>query len=167
MTEERKATLRSLLNPFADKAELDAFRGLVRKALDEFEAAANIKFVEVADNHHSVGDLRLFKVDHFARSAQSISAFQTDDHVFLPSQPGNQNPNSQHTTILHEIAHFLGLRHPFKDEDKRDPHYQSADDPHYQSEATVMSYANFPFEFHLTDADVEALQFIFGAPEIM
>ena len=155
---ERQATLRSLLNPFTDKAELDAFRGQVRKALDEFEAAANIKFVEVADNHHSAGDLRLFKADQFARSAQSISAFQADDHVFLPSQPGNQNPNSQHITILHEIAHFLGLGHPFKDEDKNDPYYLS--------EATVMSYATFPFESNLTEADIEALRFIFGAPAI-
>ena len=30
-----------------------------------------------------------------------------------------------------------------------------------------MSYAIFPFESHLTDADIEALKFIFGAPEIM
>ena len=30
-----------------------------------------------------------------------------------------------------------------------------------------MSYANFPFEFHLTDVDIKALQFIFGAPKIM
>ncbi len=56
---------------------------------------------------------------------------------------------------MHEIAHVLNLFHPFT----------SFGGPGTYTPETIMSYANFPPEFSLPQADINALQFMYGPPQ--
>lgn len=153
--EIRDTTMRSLLNPFTNQDELDAFRQQIKNALAQFEKAANIKFVEVADNSQTVGDFRLFMADQFIRGGDGVGSYLGDDKVFVSPPPDFQSTNASRKAILHEIGHFLGLVHPF----------ETSSDKYYASEKTVMSYAaSLLLDTQLSEADINALQFLFGEP---
>ena len=96
----------------------------VRAALGAWAAVANIHFFQVADNSSVVGDLR------FART--SVVSGSENAHAYYPwSDPSAGdvwlNQASWHTasnnpiphgtydylTLIHEIGHALGLKHPF------------------------------------------------------
>jgi Ca2+-binding RTX toxin-like protein len=150
-----------------------------RKALAAWAAVADVRFEEVADTAASVGDLR------FAYSASSV----LDDAqaaAWLPSEgavAGDVWVNARGTsytapwipgsypylTMIHEIGHALGLKHPFE--------ALVADGPVLRPELdsrsfTVMSYSADPgdtrtrFSYEPTTPmvlDILAMQHLYGA----
>jgi hypothetical protein len=52
-------TVGELVSTLTDPREMKAARDLVREAMDTFERAANLKFIEVADNAHVTGNIRI------------------------------------------------------------------------------------------------------------
>ena len=150
-------------------------RAGVRSALAAWSALANVSFSEVADNSVLVGDLRL--------AVTTVNSGGENGHAYLPSnnpdagdvwlsesnwhvnrgsavQPGSYD----YVTLIHEIGHALGLKHPFEAPQTIDPAFDNYS-------FTVMSYsahsgANNSANFYPTTPmwyDILAIQQLYGA----
>ena len=97
----------------------------VKQALSEFEEIANIKFIEVNETGDIVGTLRFGATNapngDAAAWATPPTISPVGGDIWLSS--GLDAYNSNYTqgsgygfaTLLHEIGHALGLKHPFED----------------------------------------------------
>ena len=123
----------------------------IQRAFDIFEAAANIKFIRIDSANFNDAHLKF----DYGNVSSGTSALPLDRGVEV---------SFKHThginLHLHEIGHALGLAHPFDERNK-----WPGDDDYYRSPLTVMSYnrEDLP-NARLGDADIEALQFLYGAP---
>ena len=148
-------TVGELVSTLTDPNEMKTARELVREAMDTFERAANLKFIEVADNAHVVGNIRIvFLHEKIPDVFANIASFAAGSFAVVGRAPWNENNYSHKKTLMHEIAHVLNLFHPFT----------SVGGPGTYTPDTIMSYANFQPEFSLPQADINALQFMYGPP---
>jgi hypothetical protein len=92
----------------------------LQRAFAEFEAIANLHFIEVTDAHDRVGDIRIYWAEEAFN--QVFSA-----HIAL-------NTDASYSTFVHEIGHVLRLKHPF-DSKLGFPHNPE----HAGSERSIMS----------------------------
>lgn len=146
-----------------------------RSALQQWERVANITFTETADNQSTVGDIRVAFTNNFADPPLGAYAYfpsgtpiggdiwlDANDYwtLFDDVDPGSYG----FLTLLHEIGHALGLKHPFED----GVVLPSSSD---EVTTTVMSYtaaAGYPdsgLSFYPTTPmwyDIMALQYIYG-----
>jgi hypothetical protein len=145
---------------------------LIQRATQEIEKVANIKFIEVDANPNTgeIGDLNFWFVNHI----EGFSGFayypsEISSHVFLRGSSlatltTLENFNygfvqGLRKIYLHEIGHALGLGHPFEE------NAEWLGNPEYRlSPATQMSYARITNSDGLKPADIEALQWLYGAP---
>lgn len=148
-------TVGELVSTLTDPNEMKAARDLVREAMDTFERAANLKFIEVADNAHVVGNIRIVFLHEKAPDVlANISSYAAGSFAVVGRIPWNENNYPDKKLMMHEIAHVLNLFHPFT----------SLGGAGTYTSDTIMSYANFPPEFSLPQADINALQFMYGPP---
>jgi Ca2+-binding RTX toxin-like protein len=120
------------ITPYSSSYEWDSWSPLssgekaaVRDVLAVWSNFANLRFTEVADNSSTVGELRFAYTENIGASS-SAHAYLPVDH---PSAGDvwfswdNFNPTGNATiargtddyhTILHEVGHALGLKHPFE-----------------------------------------------------
>ncbi|HET7717482.1 MAG TPA: M10 family metallopeptidase, partial [Bauldia sp.] len=143
----------SFIDPYGD-GEFDSWypltsteRVAVQTALVQWGSAANIAFVEVADNSEVVGDLRFVVTDN---------AYDETAHAYLPGDypeagdvwflngEWHKRPNSDvkqgswdYLVILHEVGHAIGLEHSFEQPQRISQAYDSF-------AYTVMSYSATP-----------------------
>jgi Ca2+-binding RTX toxin-like protein len=124
-----------------------AERSAVIRALNSVEEAANIRFSAVEDDTATVGELRFTETDRsgYAHAyLPSGNAVASGDVWFSRSDwnPGGASPKAgsyEYMTILHEIGHALGLKHPF--ESGRSGTVLASSQDHYQW--TIMSYTAY------------------------
>lgn len=148
-----------------EQADIERFRAHIRRVLDEFEAAANLKFVEVTHGT-TIGDFYFTVYDDATGEGSSTKAAKGGivlDNDFI-NDAETDGPTRALTT--HEIGHMLGLTHPFHPENgwpgNSDYTYAAG------SEDSIMSYyyvlGRGSRDTGLQAADIEALRFLYGAP---
>lgn len=144
-----------------------AMEAAARSALDVWAAAANISFVEVSDAGDG-GQIR-FGANYQASSAGYAYYPSTSDiggDIMIANNFSyNLNPEVGgygYLTLLHEIGHAIGLKHP--------GNYSSSDDAPYlpssvdNTDTTVMSYNDGSVSYASTLGwlDVQAVQYLYG-----
>lgn len=150
----------------------------VRAALQSWQAVSGLSFTETADNGTTVGDLRFaYTWGADMDGAQAYAYFPGSGPIggdVWFNTRGSSFTNRwdagtfEYLTVVHEIGHALGLKHPF------DTSSQSSTllDPSLDSRSfTVMSYSADPgnadsaFSYEPTTPmvlDIQALQTLYG-----
>lgn len=161
---------------YADQAWYlsDADKAAVRSALAKWAAVANIQFVEVPETASSQGDLRFggtrgLLPTLIAETQLPINPVDSESgDVWLGTAVLNEATTSgikpgslSYMSLIHEIGHALGLKHP------QDPygHYHLLPLPYDTQRITTMSY-NLKLQT-LPSApqalDIAAMQYLYGA----
>ena len=151
-----------------NQAHIDRFHSILEASLLSFEQAANLKFIEVA--HNEDDDDTPYIYLKFSSDVFSIAMHldgDKDTRILLST--GHIGDNKIYTanaerTIVHELGHALGLHHPF-DEGGRlgvTGLIWPGDEDYELSPLSVMSYNTDVST--LQPADIEALQYLYGAP---
>jgi Ca2+-binding RTX toxin-like protein len=166
------------------KAFNDDEQKQARQALGEWSAASGITFVEVAPGQ---GDINFQLVDLSTSSYGSpggvafypfgdwnvftypsfSSGLDASGDVFMNSQDATDG-TVNYGTLLHEIGHALGLKHPTEDVDDfaggvdHDQVLDTGDDPTRTVMATVGD-GTPGGDVHLKQLDMDAVAFLYGA----
>jgi Ca2+-binding RTX toxin-like protein len=139
-----------------------------REALAYIAGVVGLRFVETT-NPAAVNTIV------FANNTQSgtsgyayfpYDSYQGSDVLlnYTGSSAGNLSPHTgdfSALTLIHELGHALGLKHPFSHTDSEGPYLSSAEDT---SQWTVMSYNSRASEYFLrySPLDIAALQYLYG-----
>ena len=148
---------------------IDLARNAILRALAEFEAATNVRFVEVGEDDHTTGDIRFLFGNHQAGEGRSTgpgiavrnTAFLQEGSVIALGTRDTGLDFFDYWVLVHEIGHSMGLAHPF-----HQPGSNRINQGALYSPNTIMSYLDRPhlIDGALTDADIAALQFLYGRP---
>lgn len=148
----------SLNNPATtNPAAIDMFRANLNRAFAEFEAIANLEFVEVADNAETTGSIRFYISETIQGLTHGLNA--GDSAILIHIQA-----NAVHSVYVHEIGHALGLKHPYEESNDfidATEDFPALPETRYESGLSIMTQALDP---HLLQNDIDALQFLYGAP---
>ena len=154
------------------QSQMDLFRAELETAIAAHERAANVEFIEIHyDGSQSAPWVYDFIIQATAGDSQTGGYYAFFPHdlreklVFLPlpwsSYTGNQAERLG--VHAHELGHVLGLKHPFGGV-SIDYDYGWPRNNAYNSDPfSLMSYAKRPGA-NLTEADIEALRFLYGPP---
>lgn len=144
-------------------------------AINSWAAIANITFTETTDNNSTVGDIR-FAFSSVEPNAQAWAYLPYDsafagDVWFTTSGTSHDNNypwtegSYEFETVVHELGHALGLKHPFKIK----PLLPASQDYQWN---TVMTYSakpghqNWFLSYYPTAPmalDIKAIQYLYGA----
>ena len=148
--------------PYANdgySAFTNAQKASFRKAIKEFEKISGIRFVEVDDPADaSIDVMNTSGSDYggWANYGIGETNYTTDGYLVIDNS-GNYAPGTYaFETILHELGHTAGLKHPF-DGKKNLPANLDNDD------YTLMSYtSNGVADTEMAPFDKDALQYLYG-----
>ncbi|SFE35000.1 M10 family metallopeptidase [Nitrosomonas sp. Nm166] len=151
------------------------------RALQQWANVANLSFIKVTETSNEVGDIRaMYSVDpdEFTLAWSYLPGFSAQAGDIWINTLGLLNfqewdPGSiSFETLLHEIGHALGLKHPFFNSD--DPAAITLPPNLDNTIHTIMSYTyadlagneGNEFSFHPTTPmllDIAAIQYVYGA----
>lgn len=131
--------------------KIETYREVFERAMAEFEAIANLKFVEVGEVQDTHAMMRVdITWSNEKSGAASLNVHNGGDIRI-------DHPH-HYSMVLHEIAHALGVKHPFK-EDAGFP----GDPAEKLLPNSIASYAPDNIRV-ITQNDINVLQFLYGAP---
>jgi serralysin len=156
-----------------------------RSALSLWSEVANITFKEITEKSTSVGDIRVafseaVKQEGFSGWAYlpvTDSNAQSGDIWLHPDDTNYSIGTRNYLTLVHEIGHAIGLKHPFDQDPENNQTLKSKFD---STQYTVMSYTDYEdagfiysksisreiFVVQPTTVmlyDIAAIQFLYGA----
>ena len=141
-------------------------RPITERAFALYEAVANIKFIEV--DWSASKDIEIF-FNQGANTGSAATRHRNNvqvDEIRISAPTIEDSETDYFSTVIHEIGHILGLKHPF---DERDEGGWSWDAAHRNNPNTIMSYYDFDRDPNRGDellpADIAALRFLYGPPE--
>lgn len=143
----------------------NVIRPWLDKAFAAFEAVAHIRFIEIepygdADNQRADIDIQ-FALPEPNSNIRGVAFGDGDDRSMTFYLSTIAMVQKEFNVLLHEIGHTLGLKHPFDNSPGRWP----GDAIHRFNPLSIMSYYFPPADStRLQQADIEALQFLYGAP---
>ncbi|GGC95361.1 DUF4214 domain-containing protein [Undibacterium terreum] len=160
---------------FLSAAEAARFR----TALQKWSNVANLNFVEVADTQTNVGDIRIaYTYNQAMVNSEAYSYYPQADassgDIWFSTKADSYHSSFAdgsygYLSMLHELGHTLGLKHPFASSSLN----STVIDPNFDSQMyTLMSYSAQPgdhtsfFSYNPTTPmviDIEAIQQIYGA----
>ena len=147
--------------------KINYFHSVLDAALLSFEQAANLKFIEVA--HGEDDDDAPHIALRFNIGGASSRVSYNDGKTSLLLSTDHIGGDKIYTadaqrTIIHELGHALGLAHPFAESGRPGVLglFWPGDEDYRYSPLSVMSYNDDVIA--LQSADIEALQFLYGAP---
>jgi hypothetical protein len=161
-------------NAFSNnQAMLDNFYVRLRSLLNQFEDAANIKFIEIehgAEELHNTGNSELENlVPNIVLYFRSGDLASTTNTAYGATITFGYNTVHSNPTILHEFGHALRLKHPFEftmpsmNPTTFDPEQHWPRNESYEFDSrSIISYSSGVQK--LQPADIRALQFLYGAP---
>jgi len=152
---------------------MEATKANIRTVLEQlYEPLINVNLVEVADSTNSYGTLRFMYSDDPAYAYAyfpnnfyleggdvHLSEYYESDTVNgFSYEPGNHG----FMTLIHEIGHAMGLKHPgnYFDGGEAGPYLPYIDD---NTTNTVMSYHLTTPAANLMTYDLKTLQYLYGA----
>lgn len=134
-----------------------------RQGLKLYSDISNITFKEVS-NANGGGKIQFGSIDipNYMGFSTGVGSATKNSHIWLHNNLANVTPGSSgFTTLLHEIGHSIGLKHP---------HEGAVNMPNYQDDDrfTLMSYNTHPDMPGVTPKtpqifDVAAVQHLYGA----
>jgi serralysin len=136
-----------------------AQRANFRDALEVFERAAGIRFVEVASGE---GMINAMNTSGSGWGGWANTAYSTEHHtgegeLVIDSSGTYDEGSFGFQTILHEVGHAMGLQHPWEGNVTL---HDALDDQWH----TVMTYQNsWPYTDELGTLDVAAMRAQYGA----
>lgn len=147
-------------------------RAATRTALDKMTAITGITFTEVssgtADIHFAATDIADSSYSGYAwtrmnwrsrggeiTSATEVSYVYLDNVEFAASNAAPTPGSWGFETLLHEIGHAMGLKHPFEGNDTLSNGEDTADN-------TLMSYTHTTPHSDYSPYDVAALRYLYG-----
>lgn len=137
---------------------------MARQALGAWESVSGVHFVEVPDTAGGAGiDLR-FQMTRLDEGYAGLTYYPKVGDISLNidiyANDGLARGSYGYLTLLHEIGHGLGLKHPFD----ASPNLPAAQD---NFDTTVMSYPKqgIATPDSLRAADIEAIQYLYGTQQ--
>ena len=142
------------------QGKINKQRALFQNIVEMFEQVINIKFIEVSDTASLLGDIRVYIDPHGTRGiAYPFSRTAGGDML-----TADMTTARGFATAIHELGHLLGLKHPFETGEiyGGSPDFLW-DKAEMYVPRSIMSYS-VPYQRVITLNDIEALQFLYGAP---
>jgi serralysin len=157
-----------------------AERTAARKAIQAWDKVSGVTLQKVVDTTSNVGEVRFALTSANASSglaghAYSPGTFVSSGDVWMQYQNWHSSHDTSvkpgsadYLTLLHEIGHALGLKHPFETASGNSAKLSSKQDSYFQ---TVMSYSAKPgfdgsADFYPTTPmylDIVAMQALYGS----
>ncbi len=137
-----------------------------RMALDVFEAATGVLFVETQADDAMIDIMTVSGNTTYAAYASvgvATETFTSNGQLVVNTDNGSSGANWAPDSfgflvLLHEIGHAMGLQHPFEGPLTLDPAFDN-------QQNTVMTYNNgFPWVDELGVFDLQALDHLYGGP---